>query len=151
MILNTPAELKSRLATGQRLLALDIGDKTIGLATSDETLTIASPAGTLPRKKLKNDLQFLEKTVTERSVGGLVAGLPLNIDGTPGTRAQSVRDYATALAQALALPLLLWDERLSTNAVMRDMQHAAVRHTQKKAMKDQLAAVVILQGVLDVT
>lgn len=149
MILESAAELKARLEPGQRLLALDVGDRTIGLALSDTTLTIANPLETLKRSKFKQDRLALAKVIAEHEVGGMVVGLPLDLDGKAGKRAQSVRDYASNLSEQLGVPVFFWDERFSTNAVNRGMLEADLSRKKRKEHKDTLAAVYILQGAMD--
>ena len=131
------------------LLGLDIGDKTIGLAVSDGTRLIASPVDTIRRGKWQNDLRQLLDLVADRGVVGLVAGLPRNMDGSEGPRAQATRQIARNILKAIDLPFLLWDERLSTQAVERAMLEADLSRAKRGAKVDQLAAAYILQGVLD--
>ncbi|MDJ0951903.1 MAG: Holliday junction resolvase RuvX [Alphaproteobacteria bacterium] len=145
------ADLKDRLAPGQRLLGLDVGAKTVGLAISDPALSIATPLETLRRHKLAQDAARLAAVVEEWGVGGLVIGLPVNMDGSEGPRCQSVRQFARNLAAAgVALPVAFWDERLSTAAVERQMIEEADMSRRKRAgAVDQAAAAWILQGALD--
>ncbi len=145
------ADLKDRLAPGQRLLGLDVGAKTLGLAISDPALSIATPLETLRRRKLAQDAARLAAVVEEWGVGGLVIGLPVNMDGSEGPRCQSVRQFAKNLAAAgVALPVAFWDERLSTAAVERQMIEEADMSRRKQAgAVDQAAAAWILQGALD--
>lgn len=131
------------------LLGLDIGDKTIGLAVSDGTRLIASPVDTIRRGKWPADLQSLADLIAERGVVGLVAGLPLNMDGSEGRRAQATRQIARNILKQINLPMLLWDERLSTQAVERAMLEADLSRAKRGQKVDQLAAAYILQGALD--
>ena len=131
------------------LLGLDIGDKTIGLAVSDGTRLIASPVATIRRGKWQNDLRDLLDLIADRDVIGLVAGLPRNMDGSEGPRAQATRQIARNILKAVDLPFLLWDERLSTQAVERAMLEADLSRAKRDEKVDQLAAAYILQGVLD--
>lgn len=150
------ADLKARLPAGHRLLGLDIGSKTIGLALSDPGLIVASPIDTLRRTHLNTDLAALGRVVRERGVGGLVLGLPVNMDGSEGPRAQSTRQFARHLLERYTLlglpdePLLtFWDERLSTAAVTRFMIEADMSRKRRAQVVDKAAAAYILQGALD--
>jgi putative Holliday junction resolvase len=149
LILETPAALKAALRPGQRLLGLDLGTKTIGLALSDPGLVVASPIATIRRSKFSRDAGDLLDLVDHRGVGGLVIGLPLNMDGSEGPRCQSTRDFARNLLARRDLPILFWDERLSTVAVTRPMIEADMSRARRAAKVDQSAAAYILQGTLD--
>ncbi len=149
MIVDSPAALQAALGRHQRLLGLDLGEKTIGLALSDPGLSVASPITTIRRTKFTADAKELLRIVTERQVGGLVIGLPLNMDGSEGPRCQSVRQFAANLAKLQDLPVLFWDERLSTVAVERNMIDADMTRAKRAKVVDQAAAAFILQGVLD--
>ena len=144
-----PAMLRPALPPGGRLLGLDVGEKTIGLAVSDPGLAVASPLVTLRRSKFTADAERLARLVAERRVGGLVVGLPINMDGSEGPRCQSVRQFAANLLARLDLPLAFWDERLSTAAVTRAMLDADLSRRRRGEIVDQLAAAYILQGLLD--
>jgi putative pre-16S rRNA nuclease len=141
--------LRAALPRNQRLLGLDVGDKTIGLALSDPGLSVASPISTIKRTKFTADANALLKLAAERGVGGLVIGLPLNMDGSEGPRCQSVRQFAANLLKLKDLPILFWDERLSTMAVEREMIAHDVTRAKRDKVVDQAAAAFILQGVLD--
>ena len=143
------ADLASATAPGARLLGLDLGTKTIGLALSDTGLRLASPVGTIRRTRLQADLDALFNTVDDRGVGGLVLGLPINMDGSEGPRAQATRQFARDLLNRRDLPLAFWDERLSTRAVERAMIEADLSRRKRKAKVDTAAAAYILQGALD--
>ncbi len=146
------AELRQRLPAGARLLGVDLGTKTIGLAISDRDLTVGSPLETLRRAKFAQDAAALAKICTERRVGGLVLGLPVNMDGSEGARCQSVRQFARNLAEVagLDLPVAFWDERLSTAAVERLLvQEADMSRRRRAQVVDKMAAAYILQGALD--
>ena len=145
------AELRQRLPAGARLLGLDLGTKTIGLAISDRDLTVGSPLETLRRAKFAQDAAALAKICAERRVGGLVLGLPINMDGSEGPRCQSVRQFARNLEQVagLDLPVAFWDERLSTAAVTRILLEAEVSRKRRRQVVDKMAAAYILQGALD--
>ncbi|MBL6937786.1 MAG: Holliday junction resolvase RuvX [Alphaproteobacteria bacterium] len=142
--------LKAALPERARLLGLDLGEKTIGLALSDTTLMVATPMVTLARGKFSKDAEKIEKIVAEQTVGGLVIGLPLNMDGTDGPSAQAARAFARNFsARAVALPILLWDERLSTAAVTRTLLDADASRKRRGEVVDKMAAAYILQGVLE--
>lgn len=143
-------ELKQSLKTGQRLMGLDLGTKTIGLAISDVTLTIASPLETIKRVKFTPDAEKLEALIDQHEVGGLVLGLPVSMDGTEGPRCQSTRQFAANLLQRRDIPIAFWDERLSTAAVERILI-GEVDMTRKRRAEvvDKAAAAYILQGAMD--
>jgi putative holliday junction resolvase len=141
--------LRAALPRNQRLLGLDVGDKTVGLALSDPGLSVASPISTIKRTKFTADANALLKLAAERDVGGLVIGLPLNMDGREGPRCQSVRQFAANLLKLKDLPILFWDERLSTMAVEREMIAHDVTRARRDKVVDQAAAAFILQGLLD--
>ncbi len=146
----TPAALVARLAPGRRLLGLDVGTKTIGLALSDAGRQIASPYATLTRRKFGQDADELARIVAREGIGGLVIGLPVNMDGSEGPRCQSVRQFARNLEARLALPYAFWDERLSTAAVERMLvSEADASRRRRGEVVDKLAAAWILQGALD--
>ena len=143
--------LAGRLAEGERLLGLDVGAKTVGLALSDRGLTVASPLETLRRAKLADDVAALSDLCAARAVGGLVVGLPVNMDGSEGPRCQSVRQFTANLAdRGLDLPAAFWDERLSTAAVERLLiAEADMTRKRRAQVVDKMAAAYILQGALD--
>ena len=143
------AEFKARLSYGQRVLGLDLGEKTIGLALSDTLLTVATPYDTLKRGKFSADAAKLEEVAAKEGIGGMIVGLPLNMDGSDGPSAQSARAFARNFAARCDLPLVLWDERLSTAAVQRDMIAADASRKRRAASVDKVAAAYILQGALD--
>lgn len=144
--------LRAGLAPGRRLLGLDPGTKRVGLALSDVTLAIASPAGVLPRGKLAAMAALLAPLVAKEGVGGLVVGLPLEMDGRFGPAAQAARDFARDLAARLALPWAMMDERLSTAAAQRALTHEAdLSRARRAALVDGMAAAWMLQAMLDST
>lgn len=146
------ADLRATLARDQRVLGLDLGARTIGLALSDVRLTLASPYPSLPRGKLAATAQAIRAIAAREGVGGLVVGLPLSMDGTRGPAAQVATDWALALAEAAGLPHAMWDERLSSAAVNRAMIHEADLTRRKRAAAvDSAAAAYMLQGALDAT
>ncbi len=133
---------------GGRLLALDVGTKTIGLATCDSSWSFATAVGTIVRTKFTADLAILRAAIASNAIVGLVVGLPLNMDGSDSPRTQSVRAFARNLI-ALDLPVLLWDERWSTVAVERAMISADVSRAKRATKIDAHAAAHILQGAID--
>jgi putative Holliday junction resolvase len=143
------AELRSALAPRQRLLGLDVGEKTIGLAISDSDCRAATPVDTIRRTKFAADAARLAQLIGERDVGGLVIGLPVNMDGSEGPRCQSVRQFAANLLKGMELPIAFWDERLSTAAVTRTMIEQDVSRARRAKAVDKMAAAYILQGALD--
>ena len=145
----SPAGLAQRLAPGQRLLGIDLGSKTIGLALSDAALMIASGITTLKRTKLSRDSEILVQLIMERDIGGIVVGLPINMNGTEGPRAQATRDWARELAKNVGLPITFWDERMSTIVVERAMIEANLSRAKRAKRVDEAAATYILQGALD--
>jgi putative Holliday junction resolvase len=148
LIATSAAELRAALPEGGVLLGLDLGTRTIGTAFSDAGWRFASAGKTLPRGKFSRDLEALRALAGERGVAGIVLGLPLNMDGSEGPRAQSARAYARNLAP-LGLPLLLWDERWSTASAERDLIAQDVSRAKRATRIDSHAAAVILQGALD--
>ncbi|MGA7676704.1 MAG: Holliday junction resolvase RuvX [Rhizomicrobium sp.] len=142
-------DLKAAMAPGMRLLGLDLGEKTIGVALSDTSLTIATPMETLQRGKFTADAVMLEKIIADQGVGGLVIGLPLNMDGSEGPSAQSARAFARNFAARSPLPVALCDERLSTAAVTRTLLEADASRKRRAVLVDKMAAAYILQGALD--
>ena len=136
---------------GNRLLGLDLGSKTIGLALSDPAFMVASPIDTIRRTKFGKDAAELDRLIADRGVGGLVLGLPINMDGSEGPRCQSTRQFATNLIQrGMEQPIVFWDERLSTAAVERMLIDEADMSRRKRAdVVDKMAAAYILQGALD--
>ena len=148
LIAKSAAELRAVLPEGGVLLGLDLGTKTIGTALSDAGWRFATAGHTLPRGKFARDLEALRALAQERRVTGIVVGLPLNMDGSEGPRAQSARAYARNLAP-LGLPILLWDERWSTAAVTRTLIDADASRKRRSELVDKLAASYILQGAID--
>jgi putative Holliday junction resolvase len=143
-------DLRKTVRRGERLLGLDLGSKTIGLAISDSGFTIASPLETIQRKKFTADALALKAIIDERQIGGLVLGLPKNMDGSDGPRVQSTRQFATNLMERFDIPIAFWDERLSTMAIERILVIEADMSRQKRrAVVDKMAASYILQGALD--
>jgi len=142
-------ELRGRLLPGQRLLGVDLGEKTIGLALSDTTLAVATPFKTLKRGKFKADGTILLDLIAEHGIGGLIVGLPLNMDGSEGPSAQSARAFARNFVALSDCPVVLVDERLSTAAVTRTLLEADASRRRRADVVDKMAAAYILQGALD--
>ena len=149
MIAADLSQFKSSLNPGARLIGLDLGEKTIGVAVSDTLRTIATPRVTLKRGKFAADAAALESLITDEAAGGLVIGLPLNMDGSDSPSAQSARAFARNFAARCALPILMWDERLSTAAVTRTLLDADASRKRRGEVVDKMAAAYILQGALD--
>jgi len=143
------SELKAALPRGGRLLGLDLGEKTVGIAVCDPGLAVATPVDTLRRGKFTADAEKLRRLIEERKVGGLVIGLPVNMDGSEGPRCQSVRQFAVNLLGFVDLPIAFWDERLSTVAVTRTLLEADMSRKRRAEVVDKMAAAYILQGALD--
>jgi putative Holliday junction resolvase len=149
MILADPAELRAHTLAGRRLMGLDVGSKTIGLALSDTRRLIATPLETISRRRFRDDaLRLLALAETHR-VGAFVIGLPLTLAGGNSPRTQSVRQFARNLAALSELPIAFWDERFSTAAVTREMIAHDMTRKRRAAIVDKVAAAYILQGCLD--
>lgn len=142
-------ELASVLKPGQRLVGLDLGTKTIGIAISDVMRSIATPRETWKRVKFTKDAEHLIAIAAAEDVGGFVLGLPINMDGSEGPRAQSTRAFARNLRGKTELPITYWDERLSTSAVTRTLLEADSSRAKRAEVVDKMAAAYILQGALD--
>jgi putative Holliday junction resolvase len=149
MLFDTSDAFCQALTAGRRLLGLDVGETTIGLALSDTSRTIATPHLTIERAKFSKDVLTLEAIITKQSVGGLVVGYPINMDGSHGPRTQSTRTFVSNLGKHIRLPMLLWDERMSTLAVERMMVEADMSRSRRAVLVDKLAASYMLQGFLD--
>ena len=142
-------ELPQRLAGGKTLAGLDLGDKTIGVAVSDRGLSFAHPRPVIMRKKFSIDVAQLLAQLEKDNVGAFVLGLPVNMDGSEGPRAQKSRAFARNMATLSELPFVLWDERLSTVAVERTLIEMDFSRKKRAGMIDSAAAAFILQGALD--
>jgi len=142
-------DLPPHLERDARLLGLDVGTKTIGMALSDVTRTVATPFDTIRRTKFTADAKTIREVVEKNQVGALVIGFPLNLDGSEGPRAQSTRAFARNLAAHVAVPMVFWDERLSTVAVERHLIEADASRKRRAEVVDRMAAAYILQGALD--
>jgi len=148
MITSAAPEFRAALPNGGRLLGLDVGTRTIGTALCDAGWSIASPAELLRRSKFSADKAALDRLIAAQSVRGLVIGLPLNLDGSDSPRTQSVRAFARNMKDA-GLPILLWDERWSTQAVTRTLLDADASRARRAELVDKMAAAYILQGAID--
>jgi putative holliday junction resolvase len=142
-------EIAALLPTRGALIGLDLGTKTIGVAVSDPDRRVAAPVETIARKRFAPDAQRVIALAAERRAVAYVLGLPVNMDGSEGPRAQATRAFARNLEKLTALPIALWDERLSTAAVERALIAADLSRAKRKAVIDQHAATYILQGALD--
>lgn len=148
MIASNIVQFREALPQGGRLLGLDVGTKTIGTALCDRQWTIATPAELIRRTKFGKDLEALKLLIAAQQAEGIVVGLPLNLDGSDSPRTQSVRAFARNL-EPLALPVLLWDERWSTQAVTRTLIDADASRARRAELVDKMAAAYILQGAID--
>jgi putative holliday junction resolvase len=150
MLVSSPHDLLPLLIKGQRMLGLDIGEKTIGLALSDAQRMIATPFKTIMRDKFTKDAATLLSIIEKHNIGALVMGYPINMDGSEGPRCQSIRQFVRNLEAKTAIPVLLADERMSTMAVTRTMLDADLSRQRRAELVDKMAASYILQGVLDI-
>lgn len=148
MIAADRADFRAALPAGGRLLGLDVGTKTIGTAMCDSQWTIATPAELIRRTRFTKDLAALQALAEAQQAKGIVVGLPLNLDGSDSPRTQSVRAFARNLAP-LGLPVLLWDERWSTQAVTRTLIDSDASRARRAELVDKMAAAYILQGAID--
>lgn len=150
MIISNIADLKPLLPPAGRLLGLDVGTKTIGMAVSDPLRRVATPRETIERKKFSADAAVLQKVVATDRTAALILGLPVNMDGSEGPRCQSTRQFARNLEPLMPLiPITFWDERLSTAGVERMLIDADATRKRRGEVIDKLAAAWILQGALD--
>jgi putative Holliday junction resolvase len=149
MAIVEPPDLRAIVAPGRRLMGLDLGTKTIGLALSDVNWTIATPLETIKRVKFTPDVEALLGLAAKHDAGALVIGLPKNMDGTEGPRAQSTRSFVRNLLPKTDLPIVFWDERMSTAAVTRTLLEADASRARRAELVDKMAAAYILQGFLD--
>ncbi len=149
MIFETIEEFAAALPPRRALMGLDLGTKTIGVAVSDSLLGIATPVSTVKRKKFGIDAEALLQMIAARHIGGVVLGLPRNMDGSEGPRAQSTRAFARNFTRLCPLPIAYWDERLSTVAAERALLEADTSRARRAEVIDHVAAGYILQGALD--
>ena len=148
-ITETPEVFLQAAAKSGRLIGIDGGTKTLGLALSDVTRMIASPLETIQRSKFKIDVARLAMLVEQHGVTGLVLGLPRNLDGSEGPRAQAIRAFARNLSAVFSIPIMLWDERLTTAHAERMLIEADQSRKRRSEVIDKLAATLILQNALD--
>lgn len=144
-----PEVLIAALPRHARLLGIDLGTKTIGLALSDVERQIATPLETIRRTKFTPDAKRLQEIATRHGIGGIVMGLPINMDGSEGPRAQATRAFVRSLQPILPCPVVFWDERLSTVAVTRTLIAADASRSRRAELVDKMAAAYMLQGFLD--
>jgi putative Holliday junction resolvase len=147
--ISTIEELPARLAGGKTLAGLDLGDKTIGVAVSDRGLSFAHPRPVIVRRKFSLDAAALLDLLKQENAGAVVIGLPINMDGSEGPRAQASRAFVRNIARMTDLPFAFWDERLSTVAAERTLIEMDMSRAKRKTKIDSAAAAFILQGVLD--
>lgn len=148
MIFEDIADFVAEIQTGA-LMGLDLGTKTIGIAVTDTSQTVATPLKTIKRKKFSVDAEAILASARERNIVGIVLGLPLNMDGSEGPRVQSTRAFARNLSPLIGLPITFWDERLSTVAAERALLEADTSRKRRAEVIDHVAASYILQGALD--
>ena len=149
MIFETIDDFAAALPRARALVGLDLGTKTIGVSVSDGLLSVASPLETIKRTKYTADAARLEQIIDARNIGGIVLGLPFNMDGSEGPRCQSTRAFARNFARQSELPITYWDERLSTVAAERALLEADASRRRRAEVIDNVAAAYILQGALD--
>ena len=149
MIFQTILDFKSTLPNRGRLLGFDLGEKTLGIALSDLDRMIATPLETLIKDKFSKLLEEIQTIIQKHTIKGIVIGLPMNMNGSEGPRCESARQFAKNIEPSIDLPLLFWDERLSTMAVSRIMIEADLTRKRQKQVVDKMAASYILQGALD--
>lgn len=149
MIHETLEDFAAELPPMRAIAGLDLGDKTIGVAVSDRLLSVATPITTIRRKKFTLDAQALAALLKEREIGGIILGLPRNMDGSEGPRCQSTRAFARNFRQVLEIPTAFWDERLSTVAAERALLEGDASRRKRAEVIDHVAAGYILQGALD--
>ncbi len=141
--------LIERLHTSQILVGLDVGFKTIGIAVSDRSYTIATPLNTVLRKGTKKDLIKLKEYLIEYEIGGFITGLPISLDGSENEQTNKIRSFSGELQSYFSLPVEFWDERYSSDVIFKEMRNSDVSTTKIKKKLDQQSAAYILQGYLD--
>ena len=149
MHIDQPSKLKTWLKKDEKLMALDVSKRKIGLAISDTGLAIASPLAVIERKKFKLDMEQLQTHITVNHAGGFIIGYPYNIDGSEGARCQSIRDFAQKMQEFIQLPFCFYDERLSTFLAEDALSQTGLTYKKKQKHIDKLAACYILQSALD--
>ncbi|MCP4394231.1 MAG: Holliday junction resolvase RuvX [Alphaproteobacteria bacterium] len=149
-IVTSPKELKQQMPSGLSIAGLDLGDKTIGIAISDISLMIATPYETIKRKSFDKDIGELIRIISDRDVGGIVIGLPVQMNGTEGSRAEKTRVFIKKLLKQITIPVLFWDERFSSVAIEKMLvKEADMSRKKRKKVIDKAAAAFFLQGALD--
>ena len=141
--------LIDRLHTSQILVGLDVGFKTIGIAVSDRSYTIATPLNTVLRKGTTKDLIKLKEYLIEYEIGGFVTGLPISLDGSENEQTKKIRNFSSELQSYFSLPVEYWDERYSSDVIFKEMRNSDISSTKIKKKLDQQSAAYILQGYLD--
>ncbi len=149
MLIENQEEFTKNLPREGRVLGLDLGETTIGMALSDAGRSIASPLSTIERSKFSKDVEKLSAVIATHKIIALVIGYPINMDGTKGARAQSTITFISNISKKISLPMLLWDERFSTMAVEKMMIEADMSRKRRAELVDKLAASYMLQGYLD--
>ncbi len=149
MVINDSSDFFSKLDKNQRILGLDVGQKTIGLALSDVEYRIATPLTTIKRKKFSKDIIILKERIAEHNINGLVIGLPLYMDGTEGKKCQSVRQFACNILKEFDINIYFQDERFSTVIVTEALDEAELSYKKKAKLVDKMAAAYILQEMLN--
>ncbi len=139
----------AQVGNAASLMGLDLGTKTIGVAISDRLQTVATPRETIKRKKFGIDADAIDRLIADNQIAGIVLGLPMNMDGSEGPRAQSTRAFSRNLSARITVPIFFWDERLSTVAAERALLEADMSRKKRADVIDNVAASYILQGVLD--
>ncbi|MEE3000450.1 MAG: Holliday junction resolvase RuvX [Pseudomonadota bacterium] len=149
-ILESLKDLVNALPESSRLLGLDVGSKTIGMAISDSNLKVATAIKTINRSKFREDIKKLKAEILHRSVGGIVIGLPISMNGSEGPACQSIRQFALNIAPEVQTNIAFWDERLSTSAIERFLtKEVDMSRRKRRQVVDKLAATYILQGAID--
>ena len=141
--------LIERLLTSQILVGLDIGYKTIGIAVSDRSFTIATPLNTVSRKGTKRDLPKIKEFLNEYKIGGFILGLPLSLDGNENEQTNKIRKFSNELQSFFSIPIEFWDERYSSDIIFKELRKSDFSSTKIKKKLDQQSAAYILQGYLD--
>ena len=148
-VIDKPINLIERLHTSQILVGLDVGFKTIGIAVSDRSLTIATPINTVLRKGTKKDLLKIEEFLSEYEVGGFIIGMPLSLDGTQNEQTNKIGIFSNELQSYFSIPFEFWDERYSSDIIFKEMRKSDFSSSKIKKKLDQQSAAYILQGYLD--
>ena len=148
-VIDKPINLIERLHTSQILVGLDVGFKTIGIAVSDRSLTIATPINTVIRKGTKKDLLKIKEFLSEYEMGGFIIGMPLSLDGTQNEQTNKIRIFSNKLQSYFSIPIEFWDERYSSDIIFKEMRKSDFSTSKIKKKLDQQSAAYILQGYLD--